>query len=193
LLEEIRRIEEYEEEVDQVQEVIDTHSFRNPIMKAHSSMLLKIAARMDMDIIVSHPIIESNIADLLGVVRLTKETWKKRFVKLAMQDSTTGESLRQLLHEIFKGRDEPSRHKWSVVETMVEKQKNAKAKGKQEPQLLDPLWVLLDTIFSSVSAKLKNVSSTPDDLLFNECTCETLPKTLVCIHCKKPICNRCSR
>ena len=137
--------------------------------------------------------IELNGKEFLGVARLTQEPWKKLFVKLAMQDSTTGESLRQLLIEIFKGRDEPSRHKWSVVETMLERQENAKAKGKQEPQLWDPLWVLLDTIFSSVSAKLKNVSSTSEDLLYKECTCETLPKTLACIHCKKPVCNRCCR
>ena len=193
LLEELKRIEDHEEEVDQVKEVIDTHSFKNPIMKEHLSMLLKIATRIDVNILASHPNFELNGKEFLGVARLTQEPWKKLFVKLSMQDSTTGESLRQLLIEIFKGREEPSRHKWSVVETMVERQENAKAKGKQEPQLWDPLWVLLDTIFSSVSAKLKNVSSTSEDLLYKECTCETLPKTLACIHCKKPVCNRCCR
>lgn len=193
LLEELKRIEDHEEEVNQVKEVIDTHSFKNPIMKEHLSMLLKIATRMDMDILASHPNFELNGKEFLGVARLTQEPWKKRFVKLAMLDSTTGESLRQLLLEIFKGREEPSRHKWSVLETMVERQQNAKAKGKHEPQLWDPLWVLLDTVFSSVSAKLKSISSTSEDLLFKECTCETLPKTLACIHCKKPVCNRCCR
>ena len=194
LLEELKRIEDLEEEVDQVRELIDTHSFKNPIMKEHLSMMLKIATRIDRDIIASHPNFELNGKEFLDIVRLTQEPWKKRFLKLAMQDSTTGQNMRHLLHEIFRGREEPTRHKWSVVETMVERQENAKAKGKHEPQLWDPLWVLLDTIFSSVTAKLKNLkSSSSEDPLYKECTCDTLPNTFACVHCKKPICNRCCR
>ena len=193
LLEEVKRLEEYEEEVNQVEDVIDTHSFKNPIMKAQLYLLLKIATRMDLNITVSHPNFDSNIKDFVGVVRLTKETWKMRFLKLAMRDSTNGETLRQLLLEIFKGREEPTRHKWSVMESMMTRQQSAKGKGKEEPQLWDSLWVLVDTIFSSVSAKVKAVSSISEDILYRECSCESLPKTLACIHCKKPVCNRCCR
>ena len=148
---------------------------------------------MDKDIIASHPNFGSRRQDFIGVGRLTQEPWKKRLAKLSMQNSTNGDRLRQILLEIFQGREDVNRHKWSVVETMIERQQSSQERGKNEPQLWDPLWVLLETIFSSLTAKLKNVPTSTEQQEDQGCTCLSLPKNFTCIHCKKPVCDFCTR
>ena len=193
LMHELDRIESVEEEIDQVEETFDTHSFKNPITRTNFVALFNIATRMDKDIIASHPNFGSRRQDFIGVGRLTQEPWKKRLAKLSMQNSTNGDRLLQILLEIFQGREDVNRHKWSVVETMIERQQSSQERGKNEPQLWDPLWVLLETIFSSLTAKLKNVPTSTEQQEDQGCTCLSLPKNFTCIHCKKPVCDFCTR
>ena len=92
---------------------------------------------------------------ILGNQRMTKEIKKKPFLKVALQDSPNGERLREVLLQIFKGRPELTRHKWSLRESMTERQANARKRGKVDKNLKDPLWILLDTIFQSTGSKLR--------------------------------------
>ena len=190
-----QRIREVNKEVEQQEEPIDTHSFKTPILKADLALLLKTAARMKLDMITSHPGYEEASRAILGDQRMSKEIWKRHLLKVAMQDSPNGQLLREVLVQIFNGRPELTKHKWSLRESMMERQANARKKGKVDEQLKDPLWILLDTIFTSVGSKLKiatkAISSGTNDL--EQCLCSKLPSTFNCIHCSHPVCDRCSR
>ena len=190
------RIDEINKEVEEQEDPLDTHSFKNPILKSDLSLLLKTTTRIRVDMITSHPGYDDASRTILGDERMTKEIWKKHFLKVALQDSPNGERLREVLLHIFKGRSEPTRHKWSLRESMVERQANARKKGKVDEQLKDPLWILLDTIFTSVASKLKiaskSVSSSGIKDL-EQCLCTKLPSSFNCIHCDRPVCDRCSR
>ena len=81
---------------------------------------------------------------------------------------------------------------------MMERQDNARKRGKVDDHLKDPLWILLDTIFTSVGSKLKIATKAisyggAKDL--DLCLCAKLPSTAstACIHCGRPVCDRCSR
>ena len=200
---EIERVNRIDEEIEQTEELIDTQSFKHPIMKAQLALLLKLATRIDKDIIVSHPQFSEVHREALGVAKATPEVWKRKLIKLAMLDIDGAESLRKLLLDIFNGRDDPIKHKWSVRESMFERRENAKQRGKCDDTLEDPLWVLLDTLLSSLRSKLKPPTSTkkkqqtmqqtPDSLEYNTCVCQNLGPPFECIHCNMPVCNRCCR
>ena len=85
----------------------------------------------------SHPEFNKSHGEALGVARETPEQWKKKLIKLAMQDIPGGESLRTLLLDIFNGRDDPLKHKWSVRESMFRRREEAKEKGKIDETLRD--------------------------------------------------------
>ena len=187
------RIQEVNREVERLQEPLDNHSFKNPILKSDLALLLKTAHRMRLDAITSHPGYDQVKRAVLGDQRMSKEVWKRQFLKLALQDSQNGEILRKILLQIFKGRPELTRHKWSLRESMMERQANAKKKGKDEQQLKDPLWILLDTIYTSVSFKLKIASKATSSQDLGTCLCANLPSSFNCIHCVRPVCDRCSR
>ena len=123
---------------------------------------------------------------------MTRDAWKKHLVRLASRATMEGEELREVLVSIFRGREELVRHKWSVAETMEERVANAKEKDKDEPHLSDPVWVLLDSLFSSVASKLRNSGVTKAGSMdYEKCMCKT--SNSKCIHCQEPICKRCSR
>ena len=85
-----------------------------------------------------------------------------------------------------------TRHKWPLRESMMERQANARKRGKVDENLKDPLWILLDTIFKSTVSKLriatKSMSSGSKDL--EQCVCAKLPSCFNCIHCDRPVCDR---
>ena len=190
-----QRIQEVNKEVEQQEEPIDTHSFKTPILKTDLALLLKTATRMKLDMITSHPGFDAASRAILGDQRLSKEIWKRQLLKVALQDSPNGQLLREVLLQIFNGRPELTRHKWSLRESMMERQANARKRGKVDEQLKDPLWILLDTIFTSVGSKLKiatkAISSGTNDLA--TCLCSKLPSSFNCFHCGRPVCDRCSR
>ena len=190
-----QRIQEVNKEVEQQEEPIDTHSFKTPILKTDLALLLKTATRMKLDMITSHPGFDAASRAILGDQRLSKEIWKRQLLKVALQDSPNGQLLREVLLQIFNGRPEPTRHKWSLRESMMERQANARKRGKVDEQLKDPLWILLDTIFTSVGSKLKiatkAISSGTNGLA--NCLCSKLPSSFNCFHCGRPVCDRCSR
>ena len=200
---EIERVRCVNEEIEQTEESIDNHSFKHPIMRSHMALLLKLTSRIDKDIIVSHPQFIEAHRGALGVAKATPDEWKKKLIKVAMKDIVGAESLRRLLVDIFNGRDDPIKHKWSVRESMFERQESAKKKGKVDELLEDPLWVLLDTLLSALRAKLKTAASnkkkqlpqhqTADSLQYDICVCHNLDESFKCIHCQVPVCNRCCR
>ena len=189
------RIDEINKEVEEQEDPLDTHSFKNPILKSDLSLLLKTTTRIRVDMITSHPGYDDASRTILGDERMTKEIWKKHFLKVALQDSPNGERLREVLLHIFKGRSEPTRHKWSLRESMMERQANARKRGQVDEQLKDPLWILLDTISTSLASKLKiaakSISAGNNNL--EQCLCAKLPSSFNCIHCDRPVCDRCSR
>ena len=187
------RIKEVNKEVEKQEEPFDSHSFKNPILKTDLTLLLKTAIRMKLDVITSHPGYDDASRVILGDQRMSREIWKRLFLKLALQDSPNGELLRKVMLQIFTGRPEPTKHKWSLRESMMERQANARRKGKVDEQLKDPLWILLDTIFTSITSKLRiaSKSASPKDL--EKCLCANLPSSFNCIHCDQPVCDRCSR
>ena len=203
LAEEIERVSSVNEEIEQTEESIDTHSFKHPIMRSHMALLLKLAPRIDRDIIVSHPQFNQTHREALGVARAAPEEWKKKLIKLAMKDIAGAESLRTLLLDIFNGRDDPIKHKWSVRESMFRRREDAKEKGKSDDLLEDPLWVLLDTLLSALRSKVKTCDSnkkkqlpqyqSADSLEYDICVCQNLDESFKCIHCLLPVCNRCCR
>ena len=189
------RIEKINKEVEEQEEPVDTHSFKNPILKSDLSLLLKTTLRIKVDMITSHPGYNDSSRAILGDERMTKEIWKWQFLKVAMQDSPNGQQLREVILQIFKGRSEPTRHKWSLRESMMERQANARKRGQVDEQLKDPLWILLDTISTSLASKLKiaakSISAGNNNL--EQCLCAKLPSSFNCIHCDRPVCDRCSR
>ena len=156
------------------------------------SLLLKTALRMKLDMITPHLEYDDVNRVFIGVQRMTKEIQKKQFLKVALQDSPNDERLREVLLQIFKGRPELTRHKWSLRESMTERQANARKRGKVDKNLKDPLWILLDTIFQSTGSKLriatKSISSGSKDL--EQCVCAKLPSCFNCIHCDRPVFDR---
>ena len=186
------RLRQINEDIMSTEEQIDTHSFKNPIMKAQLASVLTFGTRMDKDLIVSHPGFDETAREALGGSRMTRDAWKKHLVRLASRATMEGEELREVLVSIFRGREELVRHKWSVAETMEERVANAKEKDKDEPHLSDPVWVLLDSLFSSVASKLRNSGVTKAGSMdYEKCMCKT--SNSKCIHCQEPICKRCSR
>ena len=197
LMEEKQRRREIEEEVKNREEHFENHSFRNPILKTQLTSLLTSVTRIDKDFIVSHPHFSDTERLVLGASRVTKEEWKKKLTRLASMDTTEGEAVRNILLQIFRGREEPTRHKWSIRETMETRLANAREKDKSEPQLEDPLWVLMDSIFVSVGTKLKNEGGKSKVDLpvadYQTCQCHENRPTFTCLHCKGDLCDRCSR
>ena len=184
---EIDRVRSVNEEIEQTEESIDNHSFRHPIMRSHMALFLKLASRIDRDIIVSHPEFNRSHSEALGVSRETPEQWKKKVIKLAMQDIPGCDSLRTLLLDIWNGRDDPLKHKWSVRESMFRRREDAKERGKSDEFLEDPLWVLSDTVLSSLRSKLKTKESnkknqltqrTGESLEYDICGCNNLYESL---------------
>ena len=197
LMEEKARRREIEEEVRNREETIDNHSFRNPIMRGHLTSLLTSLTRLDKDFVVSHPHFPDTDRIVLGASRLTKEEWKKKLARLASMDSGEGEDVRNILLQIFRGREEPTRHKWSIRESMEMRLANARGKDKCDPQLEDPVWVLMDSIFASVGTKLKSEGgkSKGDFAVadYQSCQCHDSRPNFACLHCKSNLCDRCSR
>ena len=188
--EELERIRAIGEEARNTEEVIDTQSFRNPIMKNQLIALLTLGTRLDKELIVSHPSFKDSDRSVLEARRHTKEDWKKHVARLATKTTEEGEELRGVLLDIFKGRESATKHKWSLRETMEKRIADAKSKDKYDPQLSDPLWILLDSVFSSVASKLRNDQTVVD---YKNCNCNKLDLPSPCVHCKAPLCDRCSR
>ena len=86
---------------------------------------------------------------------------------------------------------------------MFHRRDDTKEKGKSDDLLEDPLWVLLDTLLSSLRSKLKTPDKnkkkqlsqdvTAQSLEYNICVCKNLNESFNCIHCLLPVCNRCCR
>ena len=192
------RIQEVNKQVEQLEEPLDNHSHKNPILKSDLTLLLKTAIRMRVDVITSHPAYDEGCRTSLGDPRMSREVWKKQFLKLALKDSSNGELMREVLLHIFEGRPEPIRHKWSLRESMMKRQADASKKGKVPQHLKDPIWILLDSINTSITSKLKMAnkaisSGTWTSGQLDSCLCAKLPSTFNCIHCDQPVCDRCSR
>ena len=192
------RIQEVNKQVELLEEPLDNHSHKNPILKNDLTLLLKTAIRMKVDVITSHPVYDEGSRTSLGDPRMSKEVWKRQFLKLALQDSSNGELMRKVLLHIFEGRPELTRHKWSLRESMMKRQADASKRGKVDQHLKDPLWILLDSINTSITSKLKIAnkaisSGTWTSGQLDQCLCDKLPSTFNCIHCDQPVCDRCSR
>ena len=197
LEEERQRRREIEDEVRNREETIDNHSFKNPILKTHLTTLLTALTRMDIDFIASHPYFQEGERAILGITRLTMEVWKKKLARLASADTSEGEEVRQILVQIFRGRDEPTRHKWSVRETMEVRLANARGKGKDDKNLSNPIWVLIDSIFTSIRSKLMSQGGKEKESLdvadYKECRCHEVGPNYTCFRCKERLCDRCAR
>ena len=74
---------------------------------------------------------------------------------------------------------------------------NAEEKDKHDPYLKDPIWMLMDSIFVSVGSKLKSEGGKDKQDLevadYTTCQCHEKRPPFTCLHCKSPICDRCSR
>ena len=191
--EEVERVRKINEKVLDIEEDVDNHNFYQPILKEHLKMLLTTATRMKLDFLTSHPDFDSTARDKVGDTRLSKEEWMRKLAAMASQDTPRGESLRNTLARIFRGREELERHKWSVRESMTERRAKAVEKGNWNPHLEDPLWTLLDTLMRSIKSKLTIAAGRGIGEYFDRCICDKVPISAVCVHCQKPLCDRCCR
>ena len=198
LNEEVERVRKINERVEQTEEDVDNHSFYHPILKEHLNSLLKTGTRMQLTFVTSHPDFNCVKRDSVGDTRLSREGWIREIAILASRDSTSGQDLRDVLVNIFRGRDELEKHKWSLRESLAERQSRAKSRGHVDPRvhLNDPLWTLLDTIHRSVRSKLIISAGKGGENDFDRCICldpAFVAAAFNCIHCDKPVCNRCCR
>ena len=195
LNDELQRVRDINEKIQKAPEEVDNHSLRNPILKEHLIDLVRIGCRLKVSFVTSHGNFSAAKRDSVGDVKLSKEQWMKEVAVMASTDSPLGQEMRQVLLEIFNGRDEVTKHKWSVRESIEERQSRAKGRGGTiDPHLSDPLYTLLSTIHVAINSRLNQAAgkkSIEND--FDRCTCQDLPAAFNCVECQTPVCNRCCR
>ena len=191
--EELERMRKINEKVLEQEEDVDNHNFYQPILKEHLKALVTAGTRMRLSFLTSHPDFDAQARDMVGDKRLSKEEWMRKLAAISCQDTPAGHTLRKILVDIFKGREDLQRHKWSVRESMAVRQAKAKERRNLDSHLEDPLWTLLDTLYRSIKSKLVIAAGRGLGGNFGQCLCQELSSSAVCIHCQKAVCDRCCR